>query len=111
FTDNQSAIQIVETPKRQSGQYIIKRIRDTIDRIHEIKPTCSIHIEWILEHMNIEGNEQADQAAKVAATSNIITPNIRMKSAQNQSTKIMTKNKWTIEWKTSRENAKHLRNM
>ena len=39
FTDNQSAIQAVESPKRQSGQYIIKEILDAIDRIHKVKPT------------------------------------------------------------------------
>ena len=45
FTDNQSAIQAVDSPKRQSGQYIIKEILDIIDRIHKVKPTCIIHIE------------------------------------------------------------------
>src|SRR5436190_1589399 len=47
---------------RQSGQYIVKEILNTIDRIQEAKPTCTIHIEWVPGHKNIEGNEQADQA-------------------------------------------------
>ena len=34
-----------------------------------------------------------------------------MKSAQNQSIKTMAKNKWEIEWKTGRENARRLRSM
>jgi hypothetical protein len=38
FTDNQSAIQAVETPKRQSGQYIVEKILDTIDKIHKLAP-------------------------------------------------------------------------
>jgi ribonuclease HI len=66
FTDNQSAIQTVESPKRQLGQYIVKEILDTMDRINETKPTCNIHTEWAPGHENIEGNEQADQAAKTA---------------------------------------------
>ena len=45
FTDNQSAIQAIESPKQQSGQYIIKSILDIIDKIYEAKPTFSIHIE------------------------------------------------------------------
>jgi ribonuclease HI len=67
FTDNQSVIQAVDAPKRQSGQYIIEEILDTIDEIHELAATRTIHIEWVPGHKNIEGNEQADQAAKAAA--------------------------------------------
>ena len=74
FTDNQSAIQTIESPKRQSGQYIIKAILDIIDRTYAIKPTCNIHIEWIPGHENVDGNEQADQAAKAAATQLIPYP-------------------------------------
>ena len=111
FTDNQSAIQAVESPKRQSGQYIIEEILDAIDRIHKVKPTCTIHIEWVPGHMNIEGNEQADQAAKAAAMSNTNPPTIKMKSAQNRSIQSMTNTQWETEWKTGKENAKRLRAM
>ena len=111
FIDNQSAIQAVESPKRQLGQYIIKEILDAIDRIHKVKPTCTIHIEWVPGHMNIEGNEQADQAAKVTAMSNTNPPTIKMKSAQNRSIQSMTNTQWETEWKTGKENAKRLRAM
>ena len=111
FTDNQSAIQAVESPKRQSGQYIIEEILDAIDRIHKVKPTCTIHIEWVPGHMNIEGNEQADQAAKAAAMSNTNPPTIKMKSAQNRSIQSMTNTQWETEWKTGKENAIRLRAM
>ena len=85
FTDNQSAIQAIDSPKHQSGQYIIKEILDTIDRIHEANPAHSIHIERVPGHKNVEGNEQADQAAKVAATSRTTAPTTTMKSAQYRS--------------------------
>src|SRR5271169_4335456 len=111
FTDNQSAIQAVDSPMRQSGQYIIKEILDTIDRIHEVKPTCTIHIEWVPGHKNAEGNERADQAAKAAATSCTTTPTTRMKSAQNRSIQSMVKAEWETEWQTGRENARRMRNM
>jgi len=45
FTDNQSMIQTIETPKQQSGQYVIKSILDRIDKIYEAKPTSNIHIK------------------------------------------------------------------
>ena len=105
FTDNQSAIQTIETPKQQSGQYIIESILDKIDGIHEAKPTSNIHIEWVPGHKDIEGNEQADQAAKTAATLSTTPPNTKMKSAQNRSIQTMTKTKWKTEWKTGKENA------
>ena len=111
FTDNQSAIQAIESPKQQSGQYIIKSILDIIDKIHEAKPTCSIHIEWVPGHKDIDGNEQADRAAKAAATSNVNPPIIKMKSAQNRTIQTMIKNQWEIEWKAGKENARRLRNM
>jgi len=111
FTDNQSAIQAVEAPKRQSGQYIVEKILDIIDKIHEVKPTCTIHIEWVPGHKNINRNEQADQAAKTAATPSTTPSTTRMKSAQIRSIKSMTKTKWETEWKTGRGNARRLRNM
>ena len=85
FTDNQSTIQTIQSPKQQSGQYIIKLILDIIDKIHEAKPACNIHIEWVPGHKDIKGNEQADQAAKTAATPSTTPSKIRMKSAQNRS--------------------------
>ena len=108
FTDNQSAIQAIDTPKHQSGQYIIKEILDTIDKIHELAPTCNIHIEWVPGHKNIEGNEQADQAAKAAATPSTTSPNTIMRSAQNRSIQSMARIKWETEWKTGRRKCKTL---
>src|SRR5438046_8433125 len=81
FTDNQSTIQTIKAPKQQSGQYIIKSILDKIDEIHEAKPTCNIHIKWVPGHKDIEGNEQADQAAKTMVNSSTTPTNKRMKSA------------------------------
>ena len=91
FADSQSAIQAVESPKRQSGQYIIKKIMDTVDRIYEAKPRTNIHIDWVPGHTGINGNEWADQAAKAEAINAsscntiIVTTQPKMKSAQKSS--------------------------
>ena len=69
--------QIINPQSRQSTHKsvnrdnIIKKILDTIDKIHEVEPTCTIHIEWVPGHTNVEDNEQADQAAKATVTSRI----------------------------------------
>jgi ribonuclease HI len=111
FTDNQSAIQTIESPKRQSGQYIIKGILDIIDRVYAIKPTCNVHIEWVPGHENIEGNEQADQAAKASANPNNDIPSIRMRSSHKSSIRTAMKAEWETEWKTGTKTALRLRYM
>ena len=111
FTDNQSAIQTIESPNRQSGQYIIKKTLDIIERVQKIKPISNIHIEWMPGHEGIEDNEQADQAAKTAATPNSTIPINRMRSAQKRSIQAMTKIKWETEWRTGKETAKRLRKL
>jgi ribonuclease HI len=111
FTDSQAAIKAIESPKRQSGQYIIKGTLDKIDSIHEANPSGNIYIEWVPGHESVQGNELADQAAKTATAPNATRPIIRMKSAQNRSIKAMMKSNWETEWKTGRENARRLRKM
>jgi ribonuclease HI len=111
FTDNHFAIQAVDIPKRQCGQCIIEEILDTIDEVHKLAPTCTIHIEWVSGHKNIEGNEQAEQTAKTTANLGTTSPNAIMRSAQRRSIQSMARTKWENEWKTGRQNAKRLRSM
>ena len=112
FTDNQSSIKAIEHPRHQSGQYIIKQILDSINRIHDLEPTCIIHLEWVPGHMNIEGNEQADKAAKTAAAaSNNTSITTRLRAAQYTSIQTMTNAKWKNEWTTGRETARRLRSI
>lgn len=37
-------------------QHIIKEMPDTVDEIYEVNAICTVHIEWIPGHMNIDEN-------------------------------------------------------
>jgi hypothetical protein len=118
-TQTPTSLRTINLHSRQSTRvcasldsgYIIKEIFDTIDRINEAKPGCTIHIEWVPGHKIVEANERADRAPKAAAASCATPPTTIMKSAQNRSIQSMTKTKWETEWKTGGENARRLRNM
>jgi ribonuclease HI len=111
FSDSQAALKAIIKPQRQTGQAIIKAILDGVDQIHALYPEFNIQLEWIPGHKDIQGNEEADQAAKAAATPSTAPPITRMKSAQNRSIQSMAKTKWETEWKTGKEKAIRLRNM
>jgi hypothetical protein len=72
---------------------------------------CVLPHRKVPGHKNVEGNEQADQAAKAPATLNTISPVTRMKPAQHQLIQSMTKAEWETVWKMGRENGRRLRNM
>jgi ribonuclease HI len=64
FTDNQSALRATENPGSQSGQYILESIVDALAEIRSGGATVELY--WLPSHRGIEGNEQADIAAKEA---------------------------------------------
>ena len=64
FTDNQSAIRSTENPLSQSGQQILRFIVESINMLREKGINPELH--WVPAHMEIEGNELADVAAKEA---------------------------------------------
>ena len=62
--------------------------------------------------MDIDGNEEADKAAKTAAKSNGSTRiYAALKSARNATNKTQTRDKWTKQWNEGKETATLLRGM
>lgn len=55
FTDNQVALQAMQNPGRQSGQYILETILVAINKTRTIKLT--ICFQWIPSHSGVKGNE------------------------------------------------------
>ena len=112
FIDSQAACSSIQQPRRQSGQCILASILDRIDQIMEHHPQRKLKIIWIPGHMDIEGNEYADQEAKRAA----IDPTVRqlfrhppLKSSRIQQIKAMAKTQWNRQWIENTKTSKHLR--
>ena len=86
YVDNQSAIQAIDNPKQQSGQYIIRNILQSLDELQTQRPNLEFRIEWVPGHMDIDGNEKADIEAKKAALEKLrkeqAPPHHNLKSAQ-----------------------------
>ena len=63
FSDSQAAIQRLQKSNLNAGQIHILAIENWIAKI-KLKYQINIHLSWVPGHMNILGNEKADQAAK-----------------------------------------------
>jgi len=111
YADSQPAIIATTKPHKQSGQSIIREILDNVESLQNIKTS----LVWIPGHMDIAGNEKADEAAKNAAinataaeTSNATaSPDHQhhlkpLKSARNRTIKDTAKREWEKAWKNGK---------
>nr|XP_036581842.1 zinc knuckle [Colletotrichum truncatum]KAF6790285.1 zinc knuckle [Colletotrichum truncatum] len=64
YTDNQAAIRSSAKPKGKSGSYLLKTIADKTQKLQE--HGLKTEIRWVPAHTGIQGNEDADIAAKEA---------------------------------------------
>jgi len=65
FSDNQAAIQRIQTTNQGSGQHLAIKCQESLQKLIEKKVTP--HIHWVPGHKDIKGNELADEAAKSGA--------------------------------------------
>ena len=101
-------------PHHQSGQSIIKAILDGVEQIHTLHPEFNIQFEWIPGHEDIKGNDDADKAAKSAATQldvSRIIPRPSLKSSRANAIHQMIKITWQTQWSIGKGTACQLRNM
>ena len=66
FSDSQAAIQRLQKSSLKTGQSHVLAIENWIEKI-KTKHQIDIHLSWVPGHMNITGNELADQTAKKEA--------------------------------------------
>jgi len=69
FCDNQSAVSRMANSIPMPGQEYILRALNNIKILKNAKITT--HIHWVPGHVNVKGNERADQLAKEGTTSSI----------------------------------------
>jgi ribonuclease HI len=62
YTDNQSLIQSLHSPKATSGQPLVKNLAREAKEVN-----ARLQIRWISGHSNVPGNEKADKLAGKAA--------------------------------------------
>ena len=114
YVDNQSSIQAVDKPRQQSGQYIIRNIHKSLKELQTQRPNLEFRIEWVPGHMDIVGNEKADEEAKKAAKERIIgypLLNYKLKSVQVTKIKDDIKEAVRNAWTNGKTNARQLRKM
>jgi len=112
YADSQAAITAASKPSRQSGQAIIGLLLDAIDNCL-VTRNIEQEIVWIPGHMDIEGNETADKAAKEAATPNASEQwaSKVLKSARSNVIKQRVKKDWKTAWNTGKGDARQLRKL
>src|SRR5579859_1093277 len=112
--DNKASIQAIKTPKQQSRQYIIRNIHQTTDQIKDTRPNLEFKIEWIPGHMEIEGNEKADNEAKRAALEKLTEEPLisyKLKSVQNAKINTDINTEAKKAWTNGTSNATQLRKL
>ena len=62
--DNQASICAIGNPSSRSGQHIVQRVVEEIEKLR--KDDYVIELYWVPAYMGIAGNELADKAAKEA---------------------------------------------
>ena len=68
--DNQAAIWALQGNHTQPSQYLLDEIHSAILRIKHRHHQLLIHLEWVLGHMDVEGNIMADTHVKMASEGN-----------------------------------------
>jgi len=67
FTDAQAAIRQMASDEPGPGQIYVLQARKHIAALRRARPGIIIEIRWCPAHKGVEGNEKADEWAKVAA--------------------------------------------
>ena len=114
YTDSQAAIKATTKPDQQSGQTILYNAITKIEKL-SVEKGMTIKITWIPGHMDIEGNDMADNAAKDTGLSKGNNPSIAtieqlpLKASRINCIRQATKTDWNTAWTNNKSDSKMLR--
>ncbi len=111
FVDNQAAIKALQKPKARAGHHLVDTFYKQLEQMLRNRPRLAITIHWVPGHIDVEGNERADDEAKAAALGRSSQPSelppvlrrplATSASAVKQHTLTKLKTKAKILWKKS----------
>ena len=95
-SDSQAALKSLAKPKQQSGQFIIRSILETIDKL---EGAASITFQWVPAHAGVSLNEMANALARTATererrAEQPFLPRLKT-AARRHAEEILTHGKWS----------------
>ncbi len=65
FSDSQATLKRLKSREVRAGQYYTNQARTGIEKLRQKNDQMQINLQWIPNHMNIYGNEKADEKVKL----------------------------------------------
>ena len=97
FADNTSSVEAITEEKPGLSQHISQRFVEAAMSFLNENQGANIEVSWVPGHMNIEGNNRADELAKEATKLKLATETTTIVKLHWQLCAKM-KAEWTIEW-------------
>ena len=97
FTDNTSSVEAIMEEKPGLSQHISQRFAEAAMSFLNENRGANIEVSWVPGHMNIEGNDRADELAKEATKLELATETTTIAKLHRQ-LRAKMKAEWTIEW-------------
>lgn len=102
LTDSLSAIQTIKTGITKTRQNVMEDIKKSINNI--ISNNSTVDIDWVPSHIDLQGNELADQAANEAHFIGELDSNLPTPYEIYATIKAKTKQKWQDQWSKGTDN-------
>lgn len=107
FSDSQAAIQRLQNRYSGAGQEKVDSIYNIAHKLTK-DLNIEIYIRWVPAHMNIEGNELADTAAKAGTkASHLVNDKRTSLSFIKRKIKESCLNDWTLNWNSNKASQNH----